>query len=134
MIQSKTVTAGNIDEDGRLPVYFDRQTPKGTQRYFLRIGKYDGVSEQTAIQDSMAVKHRRSFGFGSIDGECTVNGETAPDILMNVTGRYTSSYFSTTVYLLIAAAIIVFEAAILSLLIKERFKNNDKTVCSNSVL
>ena len=134
VIQSKTVTAGNIDEDGRLPVYFDRQTPKGTQRYFLRIGKYDGVSEQTAIQDSMAVKHRRSFGFGSIDGECTVNGETAPDILMNVTGRYTSSYFSTTVYLLIAAAIIVFEAAILSLLIKERFKNNDKTVCSNSVL
>ena len=134
VIQSKTVTANNINKSGRLPVYFDYQIPNGTQRYFLRIGKYSGANEQTAIQDSMAVKHRRSFGFGSIDGECTVNGETAPDILMNVTGRYTSSYYSATIYLLISAAIIAFEAAILILLIKGRFRKNDKTVCGNSVL
>lgn len=125
VIHTKTVTANEINKDYRLPVYFDYVIPKGTQRYFLRIGKYDNANEQTPTKDSMAVKHRRSFGFGSIDGECTVNGKTAPDILMNVTGRYTSSYYSAVIYLLFAAAIIAFEAAIVFLLIKGRFRKND---------
>lgn len=120
-LQSKTATVGDINENGRIAVYYDYVKPQGKQKYIVKIGK----AQNNACRDSLAVRYKRTFGIGSIDGECTVNGETAPDILMNVTGRYTSSYYSASVYLLFAAASIAFEVAILILLMKERLKKND---------
>ncbi|MGN0113918.1 MAG: hypothetical protein ACI396_01170, partial [Acutalibacteraceae bacterium] len=113
-LQSQTVTAEQINAKSRLPVYFDLEKPNGKQKYILRIGK----AQNEAHRDSLAVRYKRTYGIGSIDGECTVNGETAPDILMNVTGRYKSSYYSAAIYMLLAAACIAFEVAILILLIK----------------